>query len=120
MASSKLTGTGRPFDGVISPVSPHSASPRGGFGRTVGYTAMWNICDQPCVVFPVTIVDAAADPKQPNFVGRNEIEQAICDRYDPIEVKDCPVSLQVVAKRLEEEKAFAMTRVIAEALKATK
>lgn len=78
MESSSTTGTGKPFDAVISPTSPYSACPHGTFGW-VAYTAMWNLCDQTSCVFPVTKVDPEIDVKE-GYEGRNDIEKSIWER----------------------------------------
>ncbi|OWZ61424.1 hypothetical protein AYX15_06373 [Cryptococcus neoformans] len=115
LASKDVTGTGRPFDGLISPVSMHSACPKMAFNDHVTYTLMWNIMDYSATTFPVSFVDSQLD-KKPAYEPRNETEKKIWDRYDSTEVVGAPVSLQLVCQRLEEEKALKLTEVIAKAL----
>lgn len=115
MASSEVTGTGRPFDGVISPVTAYASCPRYSF-KHVTYTSIWNITDQSACVFPVTFVRETDVKEGAPAQWRNDVEQRIWDRYDPKEVIGAPVALQVVTMRLEEEKAVALTEVIAGAL----
>lgn len=78
MATKKLTGTGRPFDGVISPATPFSAPPRYTFEH-YHYTSTWNITDQSCTTFPVTFVDQDRDRKG-EYEARNEAETRIWER----------------------------------------
>jgi amidase len=115
MASKELTSTGRPFDGVITPVSPFSAPPHYTFEH-VTYTSIWNITDQPGAVFPVTRV--TPNDAKPEVVHdlRNDVEKRIWDRYDPEEVVGAPVALQMVTMRLEEEKALKLAGIAAQAL----
>lgn len=114
MASKELTGTGRAFDGVISPVTAYSACPHHTFEH-VTYTSIWNITDQAAAVFPVTRV-TLNDIKETKREHRDDVEKRIWDRYDPEEVIGAPVALQVVTMRLEEEKALKLARVASEAL----
>jgi amidase len=113
MASKEVSGTGRAFDGVISPVSAYSACPHHSFEH-VTYTSMWNITDQPAAVFPVTRV--VEDDSRCDIEHRDEVERRIHDRYDPCEVVGAPVALQVITMRLEEEMALKLARVAATAL----
>ncbi|WWC73537.1 uncharacterized protein I206_107509 [Kwoniella pini CBS 10737] len=116
LSSKSVTETGRPFDGIISPVTPFSACPKMAFGGHVAYTSMWNITDYSATTFPVSFVDPTVDLKTP-YEARNEVEKEVWDRYDPEEVVGAPISLQLVCQRLEEEKALKLTRVVADALK---
>lgn len=114
MASAELTGTGRPFDGVISPVSAYASCPKYTYEH-VTYTSMWNITDQSSAVFPVSHV-TLEDVKTDIGDFRDDVEKRIWERYDPNEVLGAPVGLQVVTMRLEEEKALALAEVAAKAL----
>ncbi|WWC65718.1 uncharacterized protein I303_108340 [Kwoniella dejecticola CBS 10117] len=116
LSSKTVTGTGRPFDAIISPVTPFAACPKMAFGGHVTYTSMWNIVDYSATTFPVGFVDPSLDTK-PAYESRNETEKGIWDRYDPQEVAGAPISLQLVCQRLEEEKALKLTRVVADSLK---
>jgi amidase len=114
-ATAELTGTGRPIDGLISPVTAYASCPRYTFAH-VTYTSVWNITDQSSAVFPVTRVTEA--DVAPTDLGefRNAEEKAVWDSYDPKVVLGAPVGLQLVTRRLEEEKALALAGVAAKAL----
>jgi amidase len=77
---------------------------------------VWNITDQSSAVFPVTRVTEA--DVAPTDLGefRNAEEKAVWDSYDPKVVLGAPVGLQLVTRRLEEEKALALAGVAAKAL----
>ena len=62
-STAKLTGTGRPIDGLIAPVAPFPAA-RPQRYRYYGYTIFVNLLDYPSVAFPVTVVDKAVDNKE--------------------------------------------------------
>lgn len=116
MASTEEAGTGRPFDGVITPVTAYASCPHHSFEH-VTYTSIWNITDQSSCVFPVTFVQETDVKDGAPDQWRNDVEQRIWDRYDPKEVIGAPVALQVVTMRLEEEKSLALAEVIAGVLK---
>jgi len=54
------TGTGRPVDGIISPIVPYGMTPHG-LNTDAFYTTLWNTLDYPSVAFPVTTVDLELD-----------------------------------------------------------
>lgn len=62
-ATESKTGTGRPVDAIIAPVSCW-ASCKHDLNDYVGYTTQWNLLDRPCVVFPVGHVDPSKDKKE--------------------------------------------------------
>ncbi|WVQ79332.1 hypothetical protein IAT38_001429 [Cryptococcus sp. DSM 104549] len=119
LSSQEVSGTGRPFDALISPATPHAACPKMAFGDHVTYTSVWNIMDYSATIFPASYADAEVDAK-PAYEARNEVEKKTWDRYDSKEVAGAPVALQLVCMRLEEEKAVKLTGVVAAALKAGK
>ncbi|SPQ27180.1 4d5488d3-8290-446a-b4cc-13cd47e22ab9 [Thermothielavioides terrestris] len=60
MASAQRTGTGRPVEAVISPVTPYAAILPGKF-KYSQYTSSLNVLDLPSVVIPVTFANKAVD-----------------------------------------------------------
>lgn len=67
--------------------------------------------------FPSGIyVDKAVDTPINDYKALSEYCQAAHDSYDAEAVHGMPVSLQLVAKRLEEEKVLAMTATVLQAL----
>jgi amidase len=60
--TAELTGTGRPVDGVISPLAPHAAVIPGQY-HTVGYSSFVNVLDYTSVAIPVTLADQAVDTR---------------------------------------------------------
>lgn len=60
--------------------------------------------------------DKTMDTPIANFKALSEFCQAAYDSYDAVAVHGMPVSLQLVAKRLEEEKVLAMTATVLQAL----
>jgi amidase len=55
------------------------------------YTSVWNLLDQPCVVFPSGLkVNSFADPEDANFVPLKEIDMAEQMKYSPKKFKGAP------------------------------
>jgi len=75
-----------------------------------------NLLDLTAGVIPVTKT-SSADKIAADFKPANDIEVGIYRNYDPEIYKGAPVGIQIVAKKLEEEKALAMMTVVDEALK---
>ena len=69
--------------------------------------------------FPVTFADKNIDRARDmsTFKSMSELDGKIQADYDPAVYHGAPVSLQLVGKRLEEEKVLEMVQVVAEALK---
>lgn len=110
------------MDGIIMAVSPWAA-PRLGATQEkfyIGYTGVVNFLDGCACTFPVTWadknIDRAVDMK--NFRQLSEIDGKIQADYDPDFYHGAPVSLQLVGKRLEEEKVLEMVEVVADTLRA--
>ncbi|OSD06208.1 amidase [Trametes coccinea BRFM310] len=122
VATKARTATGRPVDAVLSPVAA-TLAPRHDMTRWWGYTSYWNLMDYPAVVFPVGRV-GAADFKPPQLpagvvhVGepRSETERVVQAEWDPRTYDNIPVSLQLVGRRLNEERLLGMLGRVEEAL----
>lgn len=111
-----------PMDGIIMAVSPWSA-PRLGASQKdfyIGYTGVVNFLDFPGCTFPVTWADKTIDHPvdMKSFRQLNELDGRIQADYDPEFYHKAPVSLQVVGKRLEEEKVLEIVEVVADTLRA--
>lgn len=85
--------------------------------KYVGYTGVYNVVDYSAISFPSGIsVDKAVDTPVENYKALSDVCQTVHDSYDVEAVHGMPVSLQLVAKRLEEEKVLAMTATVLQAL----
>ncbi|GAC76455.1 amidases [Moesziomyces antarcticus T-34] len=117
-ATKDKTGTGRPVDAIIAPVSNWASCPHD-TNDHVSYTTQWNLLDRPCVVFPVGFVDPAKDPKtaldKPYTGLPDNADQEYWDRYDPERWAGMPINLQVVGKRLQDEELLGLAKVIRDA-----
>ena len=114
--SASFTTTGRPVDGIICPCSPFPAA-RPNMYYYYGYTTWVNLLDYTSVVVPVLRVDKSIDKVDSDFKATNEVEQRCHDVYDPEIYDGAHVSLQIVGRRLQEEKMLAIADVAAVALR---
>ncbi|KAG9094623.1 hypothetical protein FS749_012119 [Ceratobasidium sp. UAMH 11750] len=110
---------GRPFDAVLCPVAPTLAPPHD-TTRWWGYTAYWNLLDLPGVVFPSgKSLDAASWDRAREFVlppARNAVEEFVRGQWRPETYDGAPVALQLVGRRLHEEKVLAILNVVEDAV----
>jgi hypothetical protein len=63
--------------------------------------------DYPGVVFPVTKVDREKDSKDLEYQPKNEEDQFVYDLYEPDLYDGCPINLQIVGRRHQDEKVLA-------------
>ncbi|KAK5113263.1 hypothetical protein LTR62_003600 [Meristemomyces frigidus] len=113
--TSETSGTGRPVDAVISPLAPFAAA-RPEKYTYYGYSVWVNVLDYTSVVVPVTTVDKNIDKKIEDFKAIDETDQKTQDTYDPEIYDGAHVSLQLVGRRLQEEKMIALAKYVGEAL----
>ena len=106
------SSSGKPVDVLLSPTMPHTSLPHRKF-KWIGYTKVWNFLDYPAVTFPVGKVRADLDrlsgePYEP----RNAQDEWNWNTYDVDQVDGYPVNLQVIGKKLQEEKVLGAATAI--------
>jgi Asp-tRNA(Asn)/Glu-tRNA(Gln) amidotransferase A subunit family amidase len=101
--------SGKPVDVLLSPTMPHVAVPHRSV-RWVGYTKIWNLLDYPALTFPVDQVRAEDIP--PDCRPRNEFNAWNWDLYDTDVMEGHPVNLQVVGRKLDEERVLGAATVV--------
>ncbi|KAI0785340.1 amidase [Irpex lacteus] len=120
--SQRLTKTGRPVDAILSPVAATLAPPHD-TTRWWGYTSYWNLMDFSAAVFPVgrfkaesyRQLDLSEDFIAPNE-PRNTVEEYVRAQWNPPTYDNAAVSLQLIGRRLNEEKVLGMLRRVEDAL----
>ncbi|EXJ89577.1 hypothetical protein A1O3_02644 [Capronia epimyces CBS 606.96] len=119
--TAQATPTGRPIDAIIAPVNAWAAAAHGKCLYT-GYTGVWNLLDFTACVVPVTWADRSIDVKakdSADYVPIDERDRKVWEEYDPEVYHHGPVAIQIITRRLEEEKAVALAEVVVRALGGT-
>ncbi|KAK2810065.1 hypothetical protein FQN50_003259 [Emmonsiellopsis sp. PD_5] len=119
-----------PLDAYIAPVNPSVCPMHGDYKRIryMGYTGTVNALDFTACTIPVSFVDPKVDlPDHPegekDAAGRpipspvSELDKTIRANYEPERFKGLPVTVQVVGRRLEEEKILGIAQVLQKLLK---
>ncbi|KAI5370054.1 putative amidase [Septoria linicola] len=117
-STAELTDTGRPVDAIISPLAPFPAA-RPGLYTYYGYSVWVNVVDYTSVVIPITNVDKNIDKVNANFKAVSEVDQKTQDSYDPEIYDGAHVAIQLVGRRLQEEKMIALAKYMSDAVKET-
>ncbi|KAJ4364094.1 hypothetical protein N0V83_009549 [Neocucurbitaria cava] len=109
------------MDVMLTPPNATPAVPHGGMHDAVsscGYTFLFNLLDYTAGIIPVTHVDPLKDalPSTFNFKKLNGVAQGAYKHYDAVKMAGLPVAVQVVGRRLEEEKVLAIMERVEDAL----
>lgn len=104
------------IDVLLCPVNPSVASAHDE-SKHWGYTSAFNALDLPGTVFPVSVVkdDDALENGTPVLSEKDE-EYRDFYKSGASKYRDAPISLQLVGKRLQEEKLLAMTEAVQKSL----
>ncbi|RAQ71477.1 acetamidase [Aspergillus flavus] len=104
------------IDGILCPTTPYSSVEHGKFAY-VGYTGVFNILDYSAVSFPCGVkASKALDASYHGHKALSDVDARIQHDYNASAVDGMPVSLQLIARRLEEEKVLMMTGVVLQAV----
>ncbi|KAI9458948.1 amidase signature enzyme [Lactarius psammicola] len=85
--------------------------------KSCGYTFLFNVLDYSAGVVPITRVDRKLDVLSPAFKPRNKIEADAYKGYDADDMHGLPIGVQIVGRRLEEEKVLEGMKLIEGLLK---
>lgn len=115
--NAKSPSSGRVADIILAPTMPHTSVPHRSC-RWVGYTKVWNILDYSAITFPVTTVDPKVDvlPVEP-YEPRNDLDKWNWELYDLNTMAGHPVNLQIIGRKLEEEKVLGAALVVEKLLR---
>ncbi|THC97414.1 hypothetical protein EYZ11_003128 [Aspergillus tanneri] len=113
------SASGQLVDILLAPTTPHPAVPHGGV-RWVGYTKIWNLLDYAAVTLPVDEVRAGVDnlPAEA-YQPRNELDSWNWSLYDVQTMEGHPINVQVIGRKLEEERVLGAACVIEKIWKET-
>lgn len=91
--------------------------------RWVGYTKVFNFVDYPAVVIPAGQVSKALDDEAVKsmdaYQPRNPLDEWNWNMIDLDRMNGMPVGVQLVARRLQEEKVLGAAKAIDDILKST-
>ncbi|CAK7203596.1 hypothetical protein SEUCBS139899_006333 [Sporothrix eucalyptigena] len=114
---------GRIADVVLMPTMPHTATPHGGC-RWVGYTKVWNFVDYPALVLPAGRVTEDDVNAEWSYAPRNDFDawnmRVWADNKADMFDLNLSVGLQVVGRKLEEERVLAAGKVVDDLLQETR
>lgn len=118
--STKSPTTGKQIDILLTPVMPHSAVPHRKC-RWVGYTKIFNFVDYPAVVIPAGQVSKELDSEAAQSMGsyqpRNALDEWNWNLFDAESMDGMPIGVQIVSRRLQEEKALGAAKAIDDVLR---
>ncbi|KAF2732551.1 amidase [Polyplosphaeria fusca] len=114
-STEELTGTGRPVDAIITPLAPFPAA-RPGTYNWYAYSTWVNFMDYTSVVLPVTNADKSIDKVDEGYTPIGDRDKEVYESYDPEIFDGAHVSLQLVGRRLQEEKMLAIAEYVGKAI----
>ncbi|KAL1896281.1 hypothetical protein Sste5346_004664 [Sporothrix stenoceras] len=108
------------LDALLCPTIPFNTVKHGMFEH-VGYTGVYNVLDYAAMSFPTGLVvdktiDQPVDVEHPDYTPLSESDKKVSAGYDADTMHGLPISLQLVARRLEEEKVIGMCRSVLAAI----
>lgn len=111
------------LDFILTPPNATPAVPHNGMKEAAsacGYTFLFNLLDYTCGILPVTHVDPTKDalPASVNVRKMNGVARGAYKHYDAVKMAGLPVAVQLVGRRLEEEKVLACMSRLEDALDA--
>jgi len=95
------------LDCIVGPISPTAAIRHNQF-KYYGYASAINLLDFTSVVVPVTFADSKVDGKRADYKPLSDLDASVQAEYDPDAYHGAPVAVQVIGKKLSEEKTLAI------------
>lgn len=102
---------GKEVDAIIAPITATAAIRHNQF-RYYGYASVINLLDFTSVVVPVTFADKSVDVKKADHQPLGQLDASVQAEYDPEAYHGAPVAVQVIGRRLTEEKTLAIAQEI--------
>ncbi|OTA63241.1 amidase [Hypoxylon sp. EC38] len=119
--TAKSSPDGRPVDVILCPAGP-GVAPKHGTSRYWGYTSQWNLLDYPSIIFPTN--DKVGEPEREksfdydqDYTPLSESDKYFYDLWEQHGAegyKDAPISLQLVARRFDDERLFRAAQILLE------
>ncbi|CEN59802.1 Putative Acetamidase-A [Aspergillus calidoustus] len=105
------TKIGQELDAIIAPITPTAAIRHNQF-KYYGYASAINILDFTSVVVPVTFADKGVDKVNEGFAPLGEMDKIVQGEYDPEVYHGAPVAVQIIGRRLTEERVMAIAEEV--------
>lgn len=110
-AAEERLGNDQTLDAIIAPITPTAAIRHNRF-KYYGYASVVNLLDFTSAVVPVTFADKNLDAKKEGYKPLNEMDAQVQEEYDPEAYHGAPVAVQVIGRRLSEEKTLAIAEEV--------
>jgi amidase len=102
---------GATLDVIVAPISPTAAIRHNQF-KYYGYASAINLLDFTSVVVPVTFADKQTDIANQGYAGVSELDRHVQAEYDADAYHGAPVAVQIIGRRLSEEKTLAIAEEV--------
>ncbi|KAF6525491.1 hypothetical protein HZS61_011286 [Fusarium oxysporum f. sp. conglutinans] len=102
---------GKELDAIIAPITPTAAIRHDQF-KYYGYATAINVLDFTSVVVPVTFVDKKIDEPNHQFKPLTEMDRTVQAEYDPSAYHGAPVAVQIIGRRLTEERVISIAEEV--------
>ncbi|KAF2654945.1 Acetamidase [Lophiostoma macrostomum CBS 122681] len=102
---------GSEIDCIVAPISPTAAIRHNQF-KYYGYASTINLLDFTSVVVPVTFADRDIDKKNDSHTPASDMDKEVQSEYDPDAYHGAPVAVQVIGRKLTEERTLAIAEEI--------
>ncbi|KAK5561521.1 hypothetical protein LTR46_000326 [Exophiala xenobiotica] len=120
------------MDAILAPATPHPANPHGQYISN-SYATVYNMLDYVAGTIPVTTVDTKLDVADENWYGGEVYERIEPVRFpydkgdkemkklysSPLVFENAPVGVQILCRRLREEKCIGILKEIERLLEMT-
>lgn len=102
---------GKELDAIVCPITPTAAIRHNQF-KYYGYASVINLLDFTSVVVPVTFADKTVDLKNEAREPLSEMDTVVSEEYDPDAYDGAPVAVQIVGRKLSEERTLAIAEEV--------
>ncbi|EXJ69725.1 uncharacterized protein A1O5_06796 [Cladophialophora psammophila CBS 110553] len=103
---------GQIVDAVIMPVAPHAAVIPGKFYHTGMTLKSLNLFKYSAVVIPIAKADKNLNVFDDGYQPLNATDRLNWEAYDPEIYDGAPIGVQLVARKFEEEKIWAIAKIV--------
>ncbi|ETS75483.1 Acetamidase [Pestalotiopsis fici W106-1] len=107
---------GRELDAIIAPTSPYACVRHNKFNY-YGYATVINVLDYTSVVIPVTFATKSIDRASYQFAPLSDLDRLVQAEYDPEAYHGAPAAVQVIGRRLTEERIMCIAEELVRLLR---